>query len=56
LEYLVVSPAYRAASCAPPDDEPVTEADVQAIARSREEVRAGNATSHEEIRREFGLR
>jgi hypothetical protein len=27
LEYLVVSPAYRAALSAPTDDEPVTEAD-----------------------------
>lgn len=26
LEYLAVSPAYRAALCAPLDDEPVTDA------------------------------
>ena len=56
LEYLVVSPAYRAALFAPPDDEPVTEADVTAIARARDEVRAGNVTSHDEIQRDFGLR
>ena len=53
LEYLVVSPAYRAALSAPPDDEPVTEADAAAIARARHEVRAGNVISHDEILREF---
>jgi hypothetical protein len=56
LEYLVVNPAWRAALSAPPDDEPVTDADVAAIARARDEVRAGKVTSHEEILREFGLR
>ena len=56
LEYLAVSPAYRAALCAAPDDEPVTEADAAAIARAREEVRAGKVISHDEILREFGLR
>jgi hypothetical protein len=55
LEYLAVSPAYRAALSAPPDDEPVIEGDVTAIARAREEVRAGKVTSHEEILLEFGL-
>ena len=56
LEYLVVSPAYRAALSAPPDDEPVTEADVTAIARAQDEVRAGNVASHDEVLRDFGLR
>ncbi|MGP8246136.1 MAG: hypothetical protein ACLQVN_16650 [Bryobacteraceae bacterium] len=55
LEYLVVSPAYRAALFAPPDDEPVTEEDAAAIARARSEVRAGNVISHDEVLREFGL-
>jgi hypothetical protein len=55
LEYLAVSPAYRA-FFAPPDDEPVTDADVTAIARARDEVRAGKVVSHDEILREFGLR
>jgi hypothetical protein len=54
LEYLAVSPAYRAALSAPPDDEPVTEADAAAIARVRHEVRGGNVISHDEILREFG--
>jgi hypothetical protein len=54
LEYLAVSPAYRAALSAPPDDEPLTEADVTAIARARAEVRAGKVISHDEILREFG--
>ena len=56
LEYLAVSPAYRAALSAAPDDEPVTEGDATAIARAREEVRAGKVVSHAEILREFGLR
>jgi hypothetical protein len=56
LEYLAVSPAYRAAFFAPPDDEPVTDADLAAIARARDEVRAGKVISHDEILREFGLR
>jgi hypothetical protein len=56
LEYLATSPAYRAALSAPPDDEPVTEADAAAIGRARDEVRAGRVVSHEEILREFGLR
>jgi hypothetical protein len=56
LEYLAVSPAYRAAFFAPPDDEPVTDADAAAIARARDEVRAGRVISHDEILREFDLR
>lgn len=56
LEYLAVSPAYRAALSAASDDEPVTEGDAAAIARAREEVRAGKVISHDEILREFGLR
>jgi hypothetical protein len=56
LEYLAVSPAYRAALSAAPDDEPVTEGDATAIARAHEEVRAGKVISHAEILREFDLR
>lgn len=56
LEYLTVSPAYRAALSVPPDDEPVTEADAEAIIRTREEVRRGAVISHDEILREFGVR
>jgi hypothetical protein len=56
LESLAVSPAYRAALSAPPDDEPLTEADIAAIARARDEVRAGKIIPHDDILREFGLR
>ena len=56
LEYLTVGPAYRAAMSAPPDDEPVTEADVTAIARAHAEVGTGKVISNDEILREFGLR
>ncbi len=56
LEYLVVNPAYRSALSAPPDDEPLTQADAAAIAHARDEVRAGKVVSHDEVLREFGLR
>ena len=56
LEFLVVSPAYRAAISAPPDDEPVSEADAAAINRAREEILHGKVVPHEDILREFGLR
>lgn len=56
LEYLAVSPAYRAALSAPPDDEPVTDSDAAAIGRAEEDVRAGRVVPHEEVLREFGLR
>jgi hypothetical protein len=36
LEYLAVSPAYRAALCAAPDDEPVTElTPLQSLGRTK---------------------
>jgi hypothetical protein len=56
LEYLALNPAYRTAFLAPLDDEPVTDADVTAIGRARDEVRAGRVASHDEVLREFGLR
>ncbi len=56
LEFLASSPAYRAALGAPPDDEPITEADAIALSNVREELRAGKVVSHDEILREFGLR
>ncbi|MBZ5727498.1 MAG: hypothetical protein LAP87_21185 [Acidobacteriia bacterium] len=56
LEYLAASPAYRAALSAPPDDEPVSEADAAAIVRVREELRTGKVVSQDDFLREFGLR
>jgi len=55
LDYLAVGSAWRTALSAPPDDEPVTEADAAAIARAREEVCTGRVTSHDEVLREFGF-
>jgi hypothetical protein len=55
LEYLAVSPAYRAALSAPVDDEPVTETDAAAIFRACDEVRTGKVISHDDMLREFGL-
>jgi hypothetical protein len=56
LEHLAASPSFRAASFAPPDDEPVTPGDVEAIARARRDIQAGDVVSHEGILREFGMR
>ena len=56
LEYLAVSPAYRTALSVPLDDEPVTEGDISAIERARDEVRDGEVVPYDEILREFGLR
>ena len=56
LEYLAVSPAYRAALSAPPDDEPVTDSDAAAMARAQGDLRTGKIVSHEDVLREFGLR
>ena len=56
LEFLAASPSYRAGLSAAPDDEPVTDGDASAIARAREDVRAGRVVPHHEILREFGLR
>jgi len=56
LEYLATSPAYRAALAAPADDEPVTEADAEAISKARDDIRAGRVSSHDDVLREFGLR
>jgi len=56
LEYLVASPALRAAQLAPIDDEPVTAADETAIAQAKADVEAGRIATHDEVLREFGLR
>jgi len=56
LEYLARSAAFRATLSAPPDDEPVTKGDAEAIARANADLRAGKVVSHEEILREFGVR
>jgi len=56
LEYLASNPAYRATLAAPPDDEPVTADDADAITKAREDVRAVRTVSHNEVLREFGLR
>jgi predicted transcriptional regulator len=44
----------RLALC-PIDDEPVTEADAEAMAAGLEDLRQGRVVSHEEILKEFGL-
>ena len=41
---------------APPDDEPLTAGDAEAIAHARGELHAGMVVSHDEILREFGIR
>jgi hypothetical protein len=56
LERLASDAAFRAAMSAPPDDEPVTAGDAEAIARARKDLQAGMTVSHDEILREFGIR
>lgn len=56
LEYLAVSPAFRTVQTAALDDEEVTRADEQAMARAQADVEAGRTASHEDVLREFGLR
>jgi hypothetical protein len=48
LERLASDAALRAAMSAPPDDEPVTAGDAEAIARARKDLQAGMAVSHDE--------
>lgn len=55
LEYLVASPALRAARLAHPDDEPVTNADAESIERAKADVASGRVSSHEAVLSEFGL-
>jgi hypothetical protein len=56
LEVLAAGAAFRAARSAPPDDEPITSGDAEAIARAQRDIQAGKVVSHEEILREFGVR
>jgi hypothetical protein len=56
LEVLAASAAFRAARSAPPDDEPITSGDAEAIALAQRDIQAGKVVSHEEILREFGVR
>ena len=56
LERLASDAAFRAAMSAPPDDEPVTVGDAEAIARARRDLQSGIVVSHDEILREFGIR
>lgn len=55
LERLAKEAAFRAAMAAPPDDEPVTAGDAEAIARARRDLQAGRVVSHDEILRELGI-
>ncbi len=56
LEHLAGDAPFRTAMSAPPDDEPVTAGDAEAMMRARKDLRAGRAVSHNEILREFGIR
>jgi hypothetical protein len=56
MEYFDSSAAFRAALSAPPDDEPVTQGDAEAIEQANRDVQAGRIVSHDEILREFGIR
>ena len=56
LERLARDASFRAALSSPPDDEPVTAGDENAIARAWADVGEGRVSTHEEILREFGIR
>lgn len=56
LERLATDTGFRAAMSAPPDDEPITAGDAEAIARAQRDIQAGMVVSHNEILREFGIR
>ena len=44
LEVLAASAAFRAARSAPPDGEPITSGDAEAIARAQRDIQAGKGT------------
>ena len=56
LERLASDAAFRGAMSAPPDDEPVTAGDAEAIARARRDLQAGRVVSRDEVLSEFRIR
>jgi hypothetical protein len=56
LHYLraTTDPVLRALLEAPPDDEPETEEERQAVQEAREELARGEVRTLEEVRRELG--
>ncbi len=55
LARLARDASFRAALSAPPDDEPVTAGDANAIARAWADIQASRVVSHDEVLREFGI-
>jgi hypothetical protein len=57
LEFMTLPPVVRAIATAPPDDEPVTVEDRQAIARAEAwfESRGGKGIPMEDVLADFGL-
>jgi len=57
LEYLASSddPLLRALINAPEDDEPLSDADREALEEGRRALEAGDIVSHEELRKAIGL-
>jgi hypothetical protein len=57
LNYLraMTDPVLRALLEAPPDDEPETDEERQAVQEAREELARGEVRTLEEVRRELGL-
>ena len=48
-------PVWEAFLNAPPDDEPLTEEDLQAIEEATEDIAAGRGRSWKDIKEELGL-
>ena len=55
LEFILLDPVSRALATAPFDDEPLSDAERQAIAKSEEWLKHHKPIPHEEVLAEFGL-
>lgn len=55
LEFMLLDPVSRAIATAPFDDEPMTDAERQAIAEAGEWLKHNKPIPHEEVLAEFGL-
>ena len=57
LEFLCQheDPVIRAMRCAPIDDEPLTDEDLETIEEGRREIAAGRGIPHDEVCRKLGL-
>ena len=55
IEHDTADPLLKKLLEAPEDDEPETESERAAVAEAEEDFKSGRVSSHEELKREFGL-